>query len=90
MTARADIVARITDRIQFLTGAAPDALAHDRPLIGQRISISVITIFEIAEIENSIEDEFAIGDGTLDDLPVDWSIDKIADAVIAAKKTTTR
>lgn len=78
MTARADVIARITDRVQFLTAAAPGAIAHDRPLVGQED----IDSLDLAEIEFHVEGEFGIPQL---DLPADCTIDSIADAVIAAR-----
>lgn len=82
---RSEIIARIADRIHFIVGAAPNVLASDKPLIGQRVDSAVIDSLDIAELENALEDEFDLPIGALDAVPVDWSIDNIADAVIAAK-----
>lgn len=82
MTARAAIIARIADVVQFVSGVAPDTIAHDKPLLGQ----AHIDSLDLAEIEFSVESEFAIaelGAGA------DASIDSIADAVIAAQGSAT-
>lgn len=82
---RADILARIADRIHFIVGAAPNTLAYDKPLMGQRVDSAVIDSLDIAELENALEDEFDLAIGALDRVPADWSIDSIADAVLAAQ-----
>mgnify|MGYP006355612447 FL=1 len=81
---RADIIARITDRVQFVTGAAPADLALDKPRLGQRVGNAVICSHDIADIEIDLEDEFDLGIGALDEMGIDWSIDSIADAVLLA------
>ncbi len=83
MTTRSNIIARIGDRIQFITGTSSEAFAPDRPLIGQSRGQAHVDMLDIAEIENDIEDEFALSIGALDSMPVDWSIDSIADLIEA-------
>jgi acyl carrier protein len=77
MTARADVVARIADKIQFLTGIDPASLVHDKPVIGQ----AGVDSLDLMEIGMAIEEEFAL---TLETTP-DTTIDSIADAVMAAR-----
>jgi acyl carrier protein len=79
MTDRAAVVARIADKVQFVTGAEPSSLAHDKLLLGQ----AFIDSLDVQEIAFLIEEEF----GVELDLDADFSIDIIADAVMAAKET---
>lgn len=79
MTARPEIVARICDRLQFITGAAPDVIAHDKSLTEQ----AGITSLDLFDLELDVEDEFDVRI----EFPGDWTIDSIADAVIAAMTT---
>lgn len=79
MTDRAEIVARICDRLQFIRGIDPAAIAHDRPLAAQGVDS-----LDRFDLELDVEDEFGIAG--VDWMPTDASIDSIADAVIAATK----
>lgn len=81
MTDRADIVARIADRIQFLTGAAPGSLAKDKALLGQ----AFIDSLDLVELAAAVEEEFGV---SYDDFPsvAFFSVETIADAVIAARE----
>ena len=79
MTARAEIVARILDRVQFVTGAAPQTIATDKPLLGQ----AQIDSLDVFELEFELEGEFGLSAAL--DLKPDSTVDSIADAVIAAK-----
>jgi acyl carrier protein len=74
MTARAAIVDRILDRVQFLIGPAPNEIAHDRPLLGQ----ARIDSLDVVEISMAVEEEFGI---TLDNPNDSWSIESIAEMV---------
>lgn len=80
---RPDIIARILDRVQFVTGAAPDEIANDKPLAGQQIAAGTIDSLDLVEIEMAVEDAFDLDVGALD-LKPDASIDGIADVVVAA------
>ncbi len=81
---RPAIIARIVSRVQFVTGAAPGEIAHDRPLKGQEIGAGTIDSLDVVEIEIAVEEAFDIQMGAMD-LKPDASIDSIADAVIAAR-----
>lgn len=80
MTERAAIVARIADRIQFLTGAAPDTIEFHKPLLGQ----AYIDSLDLVGIAFAVEEEFGV---SYDDFPSveHWTVELIADAVIAAR-----
>lgn len=77
MTDRAAIIARITACVEDMTAATPGTLAHDKPLIGQ----AGIDSLDLVEIAFVLEEKL---DVARLDSEADWSIDKIADAVIAA------
>ncbi len=81
---RAEIITRIADKVHFIVGAAPGSVAHDKPLMGQQVGRATIDSLDIADLENAIEDEFELSIGALDRLQADWSIDGIADAILAA------
>lgn len=72
MTARAAIVDRITDRIQFLAGAAPTVTTV--PLLGHWIDG-----LDLMDLGLWLEDEFELSS----DLPLTSTVDTIADLVMA-------
>lgn len=76
MTDRAAVVARITARIRFLTDVVP---TPDAVLFGDKIDS-----MDMVEIAMAVEDEF-FGDDTSVKLDPesDWTVEKIADLVIA-------
>lgn len=74
MTARAAILDRIFDRVQFHTGCAPEAFNIHAPLFGQES----IDSLDVVEISMSVEEEFGV---TLDTPSDDWSINSIAEMV---------
>lgn len=76
MVARAEIVARILDHAQFVSGAAPEPIACDTPLI------DLVDSLDLQEIGFRVETEFGID---LIELDENTTVDSIADAVIAAK-----
>jgi acyl carrier protein len=77
VTTRAEIITRITDRVQFLSGADPATLAHDKPLVGE----TNLDSLDLFEMEMMVEEEFGIGTMSLSPSS---TIDSIADTVIAA------
>lgn len=79
MTARAEIIARITAKIEELNGAAPGVITPDLRLADNIDSLELIWIAQ------ALEEEFLPGveRAVLEPTP-DWTVDKIADAVIAA------
>jgi acyl carrier protein len=79
---RADVIARIVSRVQFVTGAAPGDLPLDKPLADMGVDS-----LDRAEIEMEIEDEFGLAMATLD-LKADCTIDSMAEAVMAAQPST--
>lgn len=80
---RTDVIARILDRVQIVTGAAPGEVATDKPLAGQQLAAGTVDSLDMMEIEMDVEDEFDIRAAALD-LRADCSVEDIADAVIAA------
>lgn len=77
MTDRATIVAKITELICCLVAFAP---APDVVLI----ELDQIDSLDLIEIGMAVEDEFGVTELGADDWAwSDWTVDKIADAVIA-------
>ena len=78
MTARAEIVARILDRVQFVGAVDPQTIATDKPLLED----PRIDSLDVVELELDIEDDFDLPCGI--DIGLHSTVDSIADAVIAA------
>ena len=76
---RPAIIARILDRVQFVTGEEPGAIATDKPLLGQ----AEIDSLDVCELEFELEGEFGLSAAL--NLKPDSTVDSIADAVIAAR-----
>ena len=76
MTDRAAIIARILDRVQFVSGAEPAAIANDKPLL------DLVDSLDLQEIGFLVETDFGVD---LIELDENSTVDSIADAVIAAK-----
>jgi len=76
MTARDEIVARITDAIQLIRPIDPAALSHDKPLLGQRIDS-----LDLIDLGMAIEEQFGVDVVMSDHV----TVEDIADAVIAAQ-----
>lgn len=72
---RADIVARITDQVQFLTGTTP--YGPSAPLFGYWLDH-----WDMVDLGMWLEDEFELPA----DLPPNCTIDTIADLVMAAER----
>lgn len=80
MTDRAAIVAGITEIVEELSGAPPGSFPPDYRLMDHG-EIDSLTVVEIAQ---QVEDRFFADDTTVIlDAEPDWTVDKIADAVIA-------
>lgn len=80
MTDRAGIVAGITAVVEKVTGienVAPSVVLQGHESIDS---------LDLVEIAMTVEDELDVGCTSIEPAP-DWTIDKIADAVIAAKET---
>jgi acyl carrier protein len=77
---RAEVVTRIADRVQYVTGIDLADLAHDKPLMGQGYCDSL----DLAELAFRLEEDFAILEIPM---PADSTIEKIADAVMAAMES---
>lgn len=78
MTDRAEVVAKVTEIVCELTAVspAPDVVLHGHENLDS---------LDLADIAIAVEDEFfTIHDGPVLDPEPDWTVDKIADLVMAA------
>lgn len=80
MTDRAEIVAKLIGKLEEFVDVEPGSIATDKPLLAQ----AGIDSLDLIEIGMAVEEEFGLAELGADDWPwAAWTVDKIADAVIA-------